>query len=270
MEEVGENLSSAIGRRIELIKGGVTLRDKIIILIYVIVSILYIPFDKKKKRLNLLFADVATKNKDGIFFCRKHTPQIWGIDTFKEQKSRKYFELIKKGTFVDVGANVGRYSMMVANNLKDKGRLVSIEPEPEVFETLKKNAELNKIKNAVLINTACFSRNKNMKFYITKSLGEHSLYGKGKCIKIRARKLDDILKERKINDVNLIKIDVEGAEFEVIKGAAKTISMQKPMIIFESLEEERASKITKFLKKEGYKVHQISNRNYFAEPIRNL
>lgn len=270
MEEVSENLSSAIGRRIELIKGGVTLRDKLIILIYIIISTLYLPFDRSKKRLSLLFADVVTKNRDGIFFCKKHTSQIWGIDTFKEQKSRKYFELIKKGTFVDVGANVGRYSIMVANNLKGKGRLVAIEPAPEVFETLKKNVKLNKINNAILVNTACFSKNKVLKFYITKTLGQHSLYGKGKNIKLKARKLDDILKEHKINDVNLIKIDVEGAEFEVIKGASKTISGQKPMIIFESLEEERADKIKKFLEKKGYKIHQISNRNYFAEPIRKL
>lgn len=265
MEEMAETLASAIGRRIELIKGGVTFKDKFVIFIYMLLSLLFIPFDKKKKRLNMLFSDVITENKDGIFFCRKHTPQIWGIDTFKEQKSRKYFDLIKKGTFVDAGANIGRYSVRVASNLKGKGRVVAIEPEPEVFKTLVKNIKLNRLDNTTPINTACFSKDTSLKFYITKTLGQHSLYGKGKNIKIKARKLDSILKELNINDANLIKIDVEGAEYEVIKGAEKTISKQKPMIIFESFDEKRTEKIKDFLRKRGYKIKQISNRNYFAE-----
>lgn len=267
---MGENIITAIKRRIELIKGGLTIKDKIVIFLFIVVSVLYYPFDKKLKRRNFLFSDVITRNKDGIFFCKKHTSQIWGIDTFKEPRSRKYFELIKGGTFIDVGANVGMYSVRVANRLKNKGMVVSIEPESENFEALLKNIEVNQLKNIIPINAACFSKNTPLKLYIAKFPGQHSLYGKGEYIKTKARKLDDILKEHKIKDVRLIKIDVEGAEVEVIKGANKTISKYKPLIIFESWDKEHFGKMKAILRREGYNIKKISNQDYFANIPRSL
>ena len=64
--------------------------------------------------------------------------------------------------------------------------------------------------------------------------------------------------------MGLIKIDVEGAEAEVLKGATKTLKNSHPKIIFEAWDEQYLKKVKKILNKFNYKIKKIADENYFA------
>jgi FkbM family methyltransferase len=132
----------------------------------------------------------------------------------------------KDRIFVDVGANLGYYTVRLAQFFKT---VYAFEPEPNNFSKLKKSIELNNITNVSLFNFALGSKNEELDFYAG---GTGSTFLKGYLnvppIKVRVAKGDDILPS-----ADIIKIDVEGFEYEVIKGLAKTIHNFNPYLLIE-------------------------------------
>lgn len=130
--------------------------------------------------------------------------------------------------FVDVGANIGYYTLLMAQKCK---RVYAIEPDKECFEILKKNVEENKLENVVLLNVAAGAK-KEMKNLVkdSENLGNSHL-GSEKGVSVNCERLDNIL----INEhkIDLIKIDTQGWEPEVIEGAKKIIERDKPTMFLE-------------------------------------
>jgi hypothetical protein len=87
-------------------------------------------------------ASVVIENKDGIFFCRKGKDDVIMAAEVYEFQLRSYFESFERGIFVDIWANIGKYTVKVAKQIGKKGRVISIEPEPSSFEVLKLNIKL--------------------------------------------------------------------------------------------------------------------------------
>ncbi|MBM3228373.1 FkbM family methyltransferase, partial [Candidatus Pacearchaeota archaeon] len=208
---------------------------------------------------------------DGIFYCGENFSAVRCAHPSYESEIRKHFSL-DSGVFIDVGANIGKYSIMVGKRLGDKVKVIAFEPMPYTFEILKKNIELNKLKNIIPFEYALGKKEERLDFYLDREGvggGAHSLIKDnanitknkiGVCVK----KLDDILKELKIKRVDLIKIDVEGAEADVLKGTEKTLKKYHPKIIFEAWNKEYLEKCKKILDKFGYKIKQIAPENYIA------
>jgi len=246
-----------------LIREGNSLKDKIAIAIYAF-NFLWNRLSNHK--CYTLICDVTLKNRDGIFFCGNNIFSVFIGSSFHELKIRRYFDL-NKGVFVDIGANIGKYTIIMGKKLKDKGKVIAIEPEKKNFEILKKNVELNGLDNVILINAACFSKEKKLKFYLDKRAGSHSFYQEkvksSKAITVQAKRLDKILSELKIKKVDLIKMDVEGAEAEVLKGATRILKSH-PKIIFEAWDENYLKKVKKVLKPFNYKIKKIDEHNYLA------
>ena len=157
---------------------------------------------------------------------------------------------------VDVGANIGYYTLQMALRAK---KVYAIEPDKDCFEILKKNIKENKLKNVVLINKAA-SDKKEKKYLIRdlKNFGNSkikptpnpSLDKEGntnKCDLIFTETLDNML----INEqyISLIKIDTQGYEPKVIKGASKIIKRDEPTLFLEYTPSEyRDNKMINFLK----------------------
>ena len=174
---------------------------------------------------------------------------------------KPYFK-IKEGTFIDVGANIGKYTLIIGNRLKNIGKVISIEPEKRNFSVLKKNVEINKLNNIILENVALSNKNSVVKLYLNKNPGRHSIKRVTENkIFVQAVKLDDLVKKYKITDVNLIKIDVETAEVEVLEGAMRTIEKNAPEIIIEILNQGNFRKVREIL--EGYNFKKISEIDYY-------
>ena len=141
---------------------------------------------------------------------------------------------------VDVGANIGYYTVLLADKVGNSGKVYAFEPDKTSFEILKKNIKENNLKNVVTVNAAVGSRGEKKILYKSKkNLGDHKVYEiplgfaaspfeERETVKII--KLDNFLKNKKID---LMKVDTQGWEPEVIKGAKNLISKNKPTIFME-------------------------------------
>jgi FkbM family methyltransferase len=135
--------------------------------------------------------------------------------------------------FVDVGAHIGLYSIYAASLLR-QGKVVAIEPNPKNYKALFKAIQLNRLKNVVALNIAAWSKECRLPLYIKGSSDPHSLVSKSsKYIIVRAMKLDDCINKLGLKKISLIKIDVEGAEVQVIDGLCNTLRAHRPKLVVE-------------------------------------
>ena len=236
-----------------IIKEGATWKDKIILLMYFlgIPKRMFMRMIKKEYK-PLLMSDVTIKNKDGIFFCGSSFLVAQGAISIYEPENKKYFN-IERGVFVDIGANIGRYAVMQARKLHE-GKVIAIEPMPKDFKILKKNISLNRLKNIIPIEIACSDKKGNADFWLGAE-GEgtaHSLFeikNRSRKIRVKTDTLDNIIRDLKIKRVDLMKVDVEGAEPNVFRGAKKILGEYHPRIIFEALSSKKLKECRKELQK---------------------
>lgn len=214
--------------------------------------------------------DVVMENHDGKFLCRKGTDDARVIAEAYEYPLRGYFEGITQGVFVDVGSNIGKYTIKVARQLKGNGRVISIEPEISNFEMLQANVEFNGLSNVTPLNLACWNKNERLKLCFGpgyKSTGNHSVkYHRSEdFIEVIGLKLDDILKDLQIDRVDFIKIDAEGADGEVLEGAEETLARNPHLkIIFEAADRNNLAKCREVLGKHGFTtVPTVNIKDYY-------
>jgi FkbM family methyltransferase len=146
----------------------------------------------------------------------------------------------KKGDIViDIGAHIGRYTITSSKQVGNTGKVVAIEADPENFEILKKNIDLNNLTNVLPLHYAVFSTATRIKLYEQSASAKYNSVMLTRAAKtknyveVNADTLDSILKHNGINQVNWIKIDVEGAEFEVLKGSTETLSGENISLFLE-------------------------------------
>lgn len=144
--------------------------------------------------------------------------------SYEKEETQLIKGLLKRDmVFVDIGANIGYYSLLASKSCKV---IYSFEPDPRNFLMLMKNIRLNNYTNIYLFNKAVLDNNNPISFYMdSKNFGGSSFAETnpeevGGKISIKPIRLDDIFIDSKID---LIKIDVQGAEERVIKGAINTI-----------------------------------------------
>ncbi len=258
---------------------GETFKDKLSIFVYVIVhAFVSVVYSTTKKNYNtmaskfdLILPTPRIKTEYGKFICRKGSYDWKVLHPDYEGKLKEYLLALPmfNGVFIDVGANVGLYTIMIGN--KKRCKVVAVEPDQDNFKALMDNIELNNLSNKVIpLNIACYSKNKEMVFYRVPNIGGASSITIKRALKtmVKARKLDDILKSLKINslDVNAMKVDVEGAEKFVFLGAKKLLGYGKPKVFFEAWNRKYLNENKKILEKFGYTiVKEIDERDYLAE-----
>lgn len=125
-------------------------------------------------------------------------------------------------TFIDIGANVGVYSILASAEIG--ASTICFEPIPQTYSTLVKNVGLNSITHKVnALNIGLGSENGSLSFTKNNDTVNHvasvSEIENGEIIRVDVRKLDDVLFEFELGDVIFMKIDVEGFETAVLKGA---------------------------------------------------
>jgi FkbM family methyltransferase len=164
---------------------------------------------------------------------------VFGI--FESETINFCKKAMKNGDFIfDIGANIGFHTLVFNSLVTPKGKVISFEPEDSNFNKLTNNISINNISNSIsLIKKAASDKNETLKLYLAKdnNLGAHSIFERDELSKefleIPAIKIDDFVIENKIEKIDFIKIDVEGAEMQVIKGMTETIKRLKPTFIIE-------------------------------------
>ncbi|MGB2599463.1 MAG: FkbM family methyltransferase [Candidatus Omnitrophota bacterium] len=184
---------------------------------------------------------------------------------------------VKSGdTCFDIGANVGPVSFALAKKAGSDGRVFAFEPGGFLFQRLTDNIKLNpsyaeiikayKIGFSDKIETLTWNEDKdnrgNAGFLLQKPNQEE---------KIELITIDDFFQKNKIEKVGFIKIDVEGMEYEVVKGAMNTIKKHKPILYYETgffekgfwAERGRGEKVNlwieEILKEIGYRIYKVEN-----------
>ena len=176
----------------------------------------------------------------------------YGLPDYKEQKFL-INHLGKDDLFIDVGANVGGWSMLAAGT---GARVIAIEPVPATYQSLKENIEISKV-NTVQSYQLGLSDSEGSLFFSVDKDAENKVVNKdynGLKSKIRVTTLDSLLDEQK---PAIIKIDVEGHELAVLHGSNKILQTEKlkALIIetFRSKENlEKIKKVDNFLEKFGF------------------
>lgn len=132
---------------------------------------------------------------------------------------------------LDIGANIGWYSIVLRNNIKQKVKIFAFEPEPQNFQLLEKNISNNDVNNIVPVNKAVAEKTGHslLFLYYPKNSGRHSLLDINpqtkKSIRVETTKLDDFLKNQGIDfqKIKMVKIDIEGYEPFALKGATELL-----------------------------------------------
>jgi FkbM family methyltransferase len=154
------------------------------------------------------------------------------LGTFEPCESAQARQYLKPGmTFVDVGANVGYYTLLAASLVGRRGRVLAFEPSPYAFDRLVDAITRNNLSQVCAIQSGLGDGSGERRLFLPSERGNHSPSmvpnGGGRPINVSVQQLDDWLTEHEVDCVDLMKIDVEGFEPNVIRGAAKYIQQGK-------------------------------------------
>lgn len=157
---------------------------------------------------------------------------------FEPKMVRLFQTLIKDSdTVIDIGANIGCTSLLFGELAQ---QVVSFEPSPSTFALLSQNIARSQLPNIELYNCALGSSKMTSQITYAKSNRSGGFVANKTTIKIdhitekiQVEKLDNLIQELNINQVDFIKIDVEGFELEVIKGAIEVITKFQPIVVLE-------------------------------------
>ena len=149
-------------------------------------------------------------------------------------------ELKKDMVCLDVGGNIGYYTLFESNIVGENGKVIAIEPSPPNFEHLKKNLEIQNTENVDAYNFAAGDKDGEINFLVyEESNGSFTIPDgettdlPGELIKVQAKRLDTFLDELKQDHVDFVRMDVEGYESHIIGGMTNTIKKSKPMFQIE-------------------------------------
>jgi FkbM family methyltransferase len=137
---------------------------------------------------------------------------------------------------VDVGANVGLYTLIAASRVGKNGKVIAIEPHPESYRYLQKTIELNGLNSVRSFNVALGDRRRKIDLFLTdENKADSRIYdATGQRQKITAEMidLDHLLAENEITAVHVIKMDIQGAESVALRGMLKTLAQNPQVAIF--------------------------------------
>ena len=171
--------------------------------------------------------------------------QIYFKGIYEPNVTKLLEQTLNRGDiFIDIGANIGYFSVIASHIIGPTGEVHSFEPIPEIFESLKYNVTINSISNIYLNQTAIHKIETSLPLYLpadgnngSGSLIRHP-HLPGQSIMCPAKPLDDYISATGLKSVNLIKIDIEGNELNALKGMERLLSShQPPKIICEGIPE---------------------------------
>ena len=180
------------------------------------------------------------------------------LGTYEYKKQKAFTKTIKSGSVVyDIGGHVGFYTLLSSALVGSGGRVYVFEPLPRNIGFLKKHLKLNEVNNVQILSCAVSDSGKTMNFLEGPNSYMGRLSPRGK-IKVKAVTVDDLCLVGKIVPPDYIKIDVEGAEYLVLKGAEGVLSKYKPVIFLSTHGDKVHQKCISFLKSLGFVFSAVS------------
>ena len=196
---------------------------------------------------------------------------------YEKAETRFFQSACRDGmTFLDVGANLGYYTALAARAVGPNGRVLAVEPDPDSFGYLEQTIAANAVGNVEAYPVAASDAPATLPLYIsTNNRGDNRLYASGEDrpqVEVAARPLDALLRENKIDTVDLIKIDVQGYEPKVIAGLRETITASPNLTLLtefwpQGIEEAGgdANEFLQTLRELGLTLHELLPDGSLAE-----
>lgn len=182
-------------------------------------------------------------------------------------------ELVKRGDrCIDIGANVGTYTFLMADRVGSQGQVFAFEPNPDLYKLLLDSVKLNKVSDFVSIERkAAYSQSgQELKFYIsvnpsntgTSSLINHGVFlDDSKYTLVETVTLSDYFQEKNIDKCHLLKIDVERAEQDVLQGMSDLLQESRiDYIILEQLAGGESQQLLDSFNYKGWLIDETSRR----------
>ena len=179
--------------------------------------------------------------------CMRKTFEGYASDLVHEKSTTELFKKVVKNsnTVVDLGANIGYFTLLAAKLVGPQGKVFAFEPEPKNYSYLIKNIELNNYKQVIALQKAVSNKKGETKLYICDyDTGHHTInqyegieaYSRGRktkehFIEIETITLDNFFKDKK-ESIDVVKMDVEGAEALALAGMDRILKKNKHLKMF--------------------------------------
>jgi FkbM family methyltransferase len=158
-----------------------------------------------------------------------HTHGCW-LGSYEYEKRLAFERIVQPGQIVfDVGANVGFYTLLASVLVGPGGRVFAFEPIEQNLVFLRKHLSLNHALNVTVLAVAA-SDHKGTALFDTSSGRAMGSLGDGGSLRVDVITLDELIDTGELPVPNYIKLDVEGAELRVLKGAAKLLAKHHPVL----------------------------------------
>jgi len=201
------------------------------------------------------------------------------MDSYEEGSAHIFKNLIEEGMcVVDIGAHIGYYTLIAAEKVGDSGRVYAFEPELVNYKWLLKNIEMNGYRNVTPVPKSISDRSGSLKLYLGKTTGTHSIcpwqeMGKESVV-VDTTTLDDFLSAEDWPSIDIIKMDIEGAETLALNGMKQLLKRQKTLTILIEFNPYRIKAnaespldFLQMLKANGFLLHAISEKDTQPEPL---
>lgn len=179
------------------------------------------------------------------------------LGSFEYDKQRLMSSMLHAGdTVYDVGANVGYYTLLASHKVGPTGRVVAFEPLHVNVRVVQRHLRLNRLRNVSVHEVAVSDHDGRARFapHASNAMGKLSDSG---TVEVATVSLDSLTNAAQLQDPNLIKIDVEGAEVGVLRGAAQLLGRARPAILLATHGAAIHRECCDFLRNIGYSLRPI-------------
>ena len=180
---------------------------------------------------------------------------------------------------IDIGANIGYYSILASRLIGPEKRVISFEPQATMVSKLRRNIEANALCNVDVFQYALADKSGTATFNLppegVEAFGSMHANGRFKVartVEVEMHRLDDVLETLGNPKIGLVKMDAEGAELLILRGAAKLLaSPDRPDLIFEANEVNCKPfgycvfDILQYVHSFGYRLRQVDYEDWIAE-----
>jgi len=227
------------------------------------------------KPLKKIIVSQATSNSLKIgehmmFLDSNDSLEFLTNEKYEEFETEIVKKLIKKGDIVlDVGANIGYFTLIFAKLVGKNGRVFAFEPDPTNFNLLKKNVEANGYQNVILNDKALSNKTGKTKLFLSDTnFGDHMIVDTKEdrnSVEVEMTTGDDYFRD--LNEqINFIKMDIQGAEIDALNGMSSLLKKMNDVKILIEFEPRRlknfvndTSKLLEILEEFDFKLFEIDD-----------
>jgi FkbM family methyltransferase len=229
--------------------------------------------------------ELVCRARSGIRFivrpCEFVENRICFFGIWEPHITALFYSLLKPGdVMVDVGANIGYFSMLASRIVGPVGNVYAVEASPSTRQRLETNLRLNGVSNVTVLPCAAWNEAGRATFYTDpdnrggSSLRE--LHADVQADEVELVRLDDILPPEDFDRIRLIKIDIEGAEYQALQGLERILKTNRQLTIISEVEGDKLAELHSspaqligFLEGQGFHAYTVPNdyrADYYFSP----